>query len=81
MIEWLGIGHLFELTRTEALAGFFTPLAIFAVFLLALWDGRAQELSFFNGRFDERFCAEKYGAEKWAEYRARVKYRIFPGVY
>ncbi len=35
MIEWLGIGHLFELSRTEALAGFFTPLAIFAVFLLA----------------------------------------------
>ena len=35
MIEWLGIGHLFELSRTEALAGFFSPLAIFAVFLLA----------------------------------------------
>ncbi|MCY3887222.1 MAG: DUF1295 domain-containing protein [Chloroflexi bacterium] len=32
-------------------------------------------------RVDDRFCAEKYGAEKWAEYRARVKYRIFPGVY
>lgn len=26
MIEWLGIGHLFELSRTEAIAGFFTPL-------------------------------------------------------
>ena len=35
MIEWLGIGHLFELSRTEAIAGFFTPLAIFAVFFLA----------------------------------------------
>ena len=35
MIEWIGIGHLFELSRTEAIAGFFTPLAIFAVFLLA----------------------------------------------
>ena len=35
MIEWLGIGHLFELSRTEAIAGFFSPLAIFAVFLLA----------------------------------------------
>ena len=32
-------------------------------------------------RFDERYCAEKYGAEKWAEYRARVKWRIIPGVY
>ncbi len=30
---------------------------------------------------DDRHCAEKYGAEKWAEYQARVKYRIFPGVY
>ena len=34
MIEWLGIGHLFELTRTEAIAGYFTPLVIFAVFFL-----------------------------------------------
>ena len=32
-------------------------------------------------RVDEKNCADKYGAEKWAEYRARVKYRIFPGVY
>ena len=32
-------------------------------------------------RFDDSQCAEKYGAEKWAEYQARVKYRIFPGVY
>ena len=32
---------------------------------------------------DDRLCAyfEKYGAEKWAEYQARVKYRILPGVY
>ncbi len=30
---------------------------------------------------DEAQCAEKYGAEKWAEYKARVKYRIFPWVY
>ena len=30
---------------------------------------------------DEAYCAEKYGAEKWAEYRARVKYRIFPGIW
>ena len=32
-------------------------------------------------RDDDRHCAEKYGAEKWAEYKSRVKYRIFPGVY
>ncbi len=30
---------------------------------------------------DDRQCAEKYGPEKWAEYRARVKYRICPGIY
>ena len=30
---------------------------------------------------DDRKCAEKYGPEKWTEYRARVKYRIMPGVY
>ena len=35
MIEWLGISHLFELSGTEAIAGFFTPLAIFALFALA----------------------------------------------
>ena len=35
----------------------------------------------FRQRDDDRHCAEKYGAEKWAEYRAKVKYRIFPGVY
>ena len=32
-------------------------------------------------RADDRHCAEKYGPEKWAEYRARVKYRILPGIY
>ena len=26
MIEWLGIEHLFELSGTEAVWGFFTPL-------------------------------------------------------
>ena len=30
---------------------------------------------------DDRHCAEKYGAEKWTEYRERVKYRIVPGIY
>ena len=35
----------------------------------------------FRQRGDDEHCAEKYGAEKWAEYKARVKYRIFPGVY
>ena len=35
MAEWLGIEHLVELSRTEAIAGLFTPLVIFAVFFLA----------------------------------------------
>ncbi len=35
MIEWLRIGHLLGLSRTEAILGFFTPLAVFAVFLVA----------------------------------------------
>ena len=35
MIELLGIGHLFELSRAEAIAGFFTPLLVFAAFFVA----------------------------------------------
>ena len=35
----------------------------------------------FRQRFDDAYCAEKYGADTWAEYRSRVKYRIVPGVY
>ena len=35
MIDWLGIDHLFELSGAEAIAGFLTPLAVFAVFFLA----------------------------------------------
>ena len=40
-------------------------------------------VSFFTTRqlYDDRFCAEKYGPEKWAEYQERVKYKIFPGIY
>ena len=35
----------------------------------------------FRQREDDHYCAEKYGAEKWAEYQARVRYRIIPGIY
>ena len=35
MIEWVGIGHLFELSQSEAIAAFFTPLVVFAAFFLA----------------------------------------------
>jgi len=35
MAEWLGIAHFFELSVKESIAGFFTPLGVFAlVFLL-----------------------------------------------
>lgn len=32
-------------------------------------------------RDDDKLCAEKYGADKWSEYKSRVKYRIIPGIY
>ena len=35
MIEWLGIGHLLELSGTEAVLGFLTPLLVFIFFFLA----------------------------------------------
>ncbi len=35
----------------------------------------------FCQRDDDRHCAEKYGADTRAEYKAQAKYRIFPGVY
>ena len=31
----------------------------------------------FRQRGDDKLCAEKYGEEKWAEYKSKVKYRIF----
>ena len=55
--------------------GYFTnPWAwAYFVFIVSLFTCRQRD--------DDRHCAEKYGAEKWAEYQARVKYRIVPGVY
>lgn len=35
----------------------------------------------FGQRFDDRYGAGKDGAEKWAEYQARVRYRIVPSLY
>ena len=35
MIEWLGIGHLFELSGTEKILVFLTPLLVFVAFALA----------------------------------------------
>ena len=39
------------------------------VFIVSLFTWRQ--------RFDASQCAAKYGAQKWTEYQARVKYRIF----
>ena len=84
MIEWLGIGHLSELSRSEAIAAFCTPLVIFGYFTNAwAWTCFVSIVSLFTWRqrLDDSLCAGKCGAEKWAEYQARVKYRIIPGVY
>ena len=35
MIEWLGVGHLFELEGMKVVAGFLTPLGVFVVFFVA----------------------------------------------
>ena len=45
----------------------------YMIFVISMFTWRQVE--------DDRACAEKYGAEKWAEYQERVKYRIVPGVY
>ncbi len=72
-LNYLGEGFL--ALSIALVFGYFTnPWAwTYFVFIVSLFT--------FRQRFDDQFCAEKYGAEKWAEYQARVKYRIFPGVY
>ena len=84
MIDWLGIGRLFELSRPEAVGGFFTPLVTFGYLTNPwAWTCFVSIVSLFTWRqrLDDSLCAEKYDAEKWAEYQARVKYQILPGVY
>ena len=55
--------------------GYFTNPWVWTyfVFIVSLFTYRQLD--------DERHCAEKYGAAKWAEYQERVKYRIVPGIY
>ena len=69
------LGEGFLALSIALVFGYFTnPWAwTYFVFIVSLFT--------FRQRFDDQFCAEKYGAEKWAEYQARVKYRIVPGVY
>ncbi len=71
--NYLGEGFL---GLSIALAfGYFTNLWAWTYFIFVV------TFFTFRQRFDDAYCAEKYGAEKWAEYQARVKYRIFPGIY
>ena len=71
--NYLGEGFL-SLSVALAFGHFANPWAwTYFVFIVTLFT--------FRQRDDDRHCAEKYGPEKWAEYQARVKYRIFPGVY
>ncbi len=70
--------YLGEMTLALSYAlvfGYFTnPWAwIYFVFIVTIFTLRQRE--------DEEACEEKYGPEKWAEYQARVKYRIIPGIY
>ena len=69
MGEWV-----IALSIALAFGSFANPWSwTYMAFMVALFISRQ--------RNDDRLCAEKYGAEKWSEYKARVEYRIFPGVY
>ena len=71
--NYLGEGFL-ALSVALIFGYFANPWAwTYFVFIVSLFTWRQ--------RIDERECAEKYGAEKWAEYRSLVRYRIFPGIY
>jgi len=71
--NYMGEGFL-SLSIALVFGHFANPWAwTYFVFIVTLFT--------FRQRDDDRHCAEKYGAEKWAEYKAKVKYRIFPGVY
>ena len=71
--NYMGEGFL-SLSIALAFGYFANPWAwTYFVFIVSLFTWRQ--------RIDERECAEKYGSEKWEEYQARVKYRIFPGIY
>jgi len=64
------IGIAFALS----LGYFLNPWAwTYGIFIMSLCVARE--------RTDDKFCELKYGSEKWGEYRARVKYRIIPGIY
>ena len=71
--NYMGEGFL-ALSVALSFGHFDNPWAwTYMVFVVSMFTWRQIE--------DDRACAEKYGAEKWAEYQAQVKYRIMPGVY
>ena len=71
--NYLGEGF-FSLAVALVFGHFGNPWAwTYFVFIVGLFIVRQRD--------DDRLCAEKYGTQKWAEYRARVKYRIIPGIY
>ena len=71
--NYLGEGF-FSLSIALVFGHFANPWAwTYFVFIVGLFISRQ--------RLDDQYCAEKYGAEKWAEYRERVRWRIVPGVY
>ena len=65
----------------------FLALSVALVFMhpgnLWAWTYMIFIVSLFTWRQfdDDKVCEEKYGAEKWGEYKARVKYRLFPGIF
>ena len=65
----------------------FLALSVALVFMhpgnLWAWTYMIFIVSLFTWRQfdDDKVCEEKYGAERWGEYKARVKYRLFPGVF
>ena len=67
----------------EGLLALSVALAFGHFGVLWAWTYMIFVVTFFTFRQhgDEKHCAEKYGPEKWAEYKARVPYRILPGVY
>ena len=71
--NYMGEGFL-SLSIALSFGHFGNPWAwTYFVFIVTLFT--------FRQLHDDEFCAEKYGPEKWAEYQARVKYRIMPGVW